>query len=231
MTKMITMPGTGAAIAACDPTTKVSRSLLGYGVIAGPTYLAVGLGEALTRDGFDLSRHPLSLLSNGGLGWIHITLLVITGLMTIAGAAGMRRVLHPGRGSTWGPRLVAAYGMGLLAAGTLVADPMDGFPAGPPATVTWHGIGHLTSAGVGFLCLIAACFVLARRFNVLGQRGWAVYSQATGVIFFAGFAALSSGSGAPAAILAFWIGVVAAWAWVSAVSAQLYRQLGSASPR
>jgi hypothetical protein len=34
--------------------------LLRWGVVAGPFYLAVGLIQALVRDGFDLARHPLS---------------------------------------------------------------------------------------------------------------------------------------------------------------------------
>jgi hypothetical protein len=38
----------------CAPTTRVTKSLLGYGVIAGLFYGAVSLAQALTRDGFDL---------------------------------------------------------------------------------------------------------------------------------------------------------------------------------
>jgi hypothetical protein len=132
MSEMTTMAGTVPVTAACAPATRVTRALLGYGVIAGPVYLIVGLIEAFTRSGFDITRDDLSLLSNGSLGWIHITLLVITGLMTVAGAIGMRRALAGGAGGTWGPRLVGAYGAGLIAAGTLVADPMDGFPRGHP---------------------------------------------------------------------------------------------------
>jgi hypothetical protein len=33
----------------------------------------VGLTQAFTRPGFDFSRHTLSLLENGDLGWIQIT--------------------------------------------------------------------------------------------------------------------------------------------------------------
>jgi len=44
---------------------RVTRSLLGYGILAGPLYIVVALAQALTRDGFDLSRHPWSLLANG----------------------------------------------------------------------------------------------------------------------------------------------------------------------
>jgi hypothetical protein len=228
MSEMITMPGSRHVTAACDPATRVTRALLGYGVIAGPVYIIVGLIEALTRSGFDITRDDLSLLSNGNLGWIHITLLVMTGLMTTAGAVGMRRALGPRRGGTWGARLVGAYGIGLVAAGALVADPMNGFPAGTPAGpdahLSWHGIGHLVIAGAGFLCLIAACFVLGRRFAALRQRGWAAFSRITGMVFFVGFAAIAASSGNRAGVLTLWAGVVVAWAWVSAVSAYLYRQ-------
>ena len=72
-----------------DRHAAVTRSLLGYGVLAGPFYLVVGLAQALTRDGYDLARHDLSLLANGPWGWIQIANLVVTGLMTIAAAVGI----------------------------------------------------------------------------------------------------------------------------------------------
>jgi len=53
----------------------------------------------LTRDGFDPRRHPLRLLSLGGLGWIQITNLIVAGPPFVAAAVGMRRVLHSGQGS------------------------------------------------------------------------------------------------------------------------------------
>ena len=37
---------------------RTTRSLLGYGIIAGPVFVVVSLAQALTRDGFDLARHP-----------------------------------------------------------------------------------------------------------------------------------------------------------------------------
>jgi hypothetical protein len=224
-----TRSGPPASAGTCEPGTRVTRSLLGYGVIAGPVYLVAGLAEALTRSGFDITRDDLSLLANGPLGWIHITLLVATGLMTAAGAVGLRRALRGAPGGTWGPRLVGAYGVGLVAAGLLVADPMNGFPhgtpAGPAAHLSWHGIGHLAAAGAGFLCLVAGCFVVARWFTSQGRRGLAVYSRVTGVAFLAGFAAAASGPGRPVAVFAFWMAVAAAWAWLSAVSVFGYRHL------
>src|SRR5215217_2022525 len=100
----------GRSTDGCDRNAAITRSLLGYGPLAGAVYLGSGLAQALTRNGFDLTRHDLSLLANGSLGWIHVTTLVVTGLMTVAAAVGVRRALSTGRGATWGPRLLAAYG-------------------------------------------------------------------------------------------------------------------------
>jgi len=111
------------------PTTQTTR-LLACGIVAGPLFLAVGLTQAFTRDGFDLSRHPLSLLSLGELGWVQIANFVVTGVLYVACAAGMWRVLRPGRSGTWGPLLVGALGVGLIVAGVFVADPGAGFPPG-----------------------------------------------------------------------------------------------------
>ncbi len=204
-----------------DDSTTV---LLGCSLVAGPLYMIVGLFQILIRPGFDITRHDLSLMSNGSLGWIQIANFIITGLLVIAGALGMRRVLRPGPGGTWGPLLIGIYGLGLIGAGTFVADPAFGFPPGTPAdahTISMHGLLHFMSGGIGFLGLIAACFVFARRFAVLGERGWAVYSAATGVVFFAAFAGIASGPGQPLIVVGFWIAVLLAWAWLTAVSARL----------
>ena len=50
--------------------SKETARLLACGVLAGPLFLTVLMIQAFTREGFDLSRHPLSLLSLGDLGWI-----------------------------------------------------------------------------------------------------------------------------------------------------------------
>src|SRR5829696_9712621 len=92
-----------AAAAECTPADRVTRSLLGYGIIAGPMYVLISLGQAVTRDGFDLRRHQWSLLANGSFGWIQIANFVLSGAMIIAAAVGLRRSLHTGRGSVWGP--------------------------------------------------------------------------------------------------------------------------------
>jgi uncharacterized membrane protein len=214
-----------APITAAVRANRVTRSLLGYGVLAGPFYVAVSLAQALTREGFELTRHPWSLLSNGALGWIQITNFVLTGLMVLAAAIGIRRAVP---GSRWAGPLVGVYGASLVAAGALRADPGLGFPAGTPdgpGAVSWHGIGHLAAGAVGFLCVVAATFVLARHSARAGRRGLAAYCRASGVLFLGGFVGIASGNSAPAFTLGFVAAVVVIWAWLAVVSVRLYRDL------
>lgn len=201
-----------------------TRTLLACGLIAGPLYLVVGLVQALTRPGFDLTRHALSVLSNGGLGWIQVTNFLLAGLLVIASAVGIRRALDSGPGRSWGPLLIAVYGLGMIGSAFFKADPALGFPVGTPAdavTITRQGMLHFMIGGVGFLALSAACLVFARRFAALRQRGWTTFSALTGVVFLATFVGIASGSGNPWTILGFWIGLVLAWSWLAALSAHL----------
>ena len=201
---------------------KLTRALLVCGVVAGPLFTVVGLVQAFTRPGFDLTRNALSVLENGNLGWIQISSFLITGLLFIACAVGMRRVIGGSRGGTWGPWLIGVMGAGLVAAAFFRADPGLGFPPGTPAganTLSWHGMGHLIVGSVAFLALIAACFVFARRFVAQHRRGWAAYSAVTGALFFIALAGLSSGH--------IWMNssfvftALNALVWVSVIAAKL----------
>jgi len=209
-----------------------TRTLLICGILAGPLYVVVGLIEIAIRPGFDITRHPLSLMSLGDLGWIQIANFLVTGSLVIAGAAGMRRAIAIGRGRTWGPLLVGVYGLGLVAAAFFSADPMNGFPpgtpAGMPATISWHALLQFVSAAIAFFALIAACFVFARRFASERRSGWAAYSVATGVFFFAAFVGNAVGAGSPSLAVAFAIAIVLGWTWISAVAARLAGGLVSA---
>ena len=214
---------------ACEPSGRVTKSLLGYGVIAGPLYVALVLAQAFIRPGFNLARDDASLLSNGSLGWIQIANFLVTGLMVIACAVGVWRAI----GGGWGAGLLALYGVGLIGAGIFVADPMNGFPAGAPTgrpeTITVHGMLHIVSAAVGFLGFAAACFVLARRFAAQRRRGWARFSVGTGVVFLAAFAGVASGSGSPVVVAAFWAALLIAWTWLGALAVHLYRRVPAAA--
>ena len=224
-----TAGSTSAAAVDCRAEDRITRSLLGYGIIAGPFYVAVSLVQAAVRDGFDLGRHEWSLLANGSAGWVQVVNLIVTGLMVLAAAVGYRRALGAGVGRRSVPILLGVFGAGLGGAGVFKADPMSGFPvgtpAGPPMDPTMAGILHLAFAGAGFLALIAASLLLAVRFRRQGRRGSAVSSALAGLGLLAGFAALASGSTSPATNLAFTAAVLFVWAWLSSTSLHLYRHL------
>jgi hypothetical protein len=215
------MAATSTTLAPAAQPTSVTRKLLTCGVIAGPLFIVAGLLQAYTRDGFDLKRHPFSMLSLGDLGWIQIANFVITGLLFIACAAGMRRVLYPGRARTWGPLLIGVFGASLIAGGVFLADPAMGFPPGapegPPASVSAMGIVHGLAFLVGMSSLIAAFFVFAGRFAVAGDRAWARYSVASGILFVL-IAALGFVGGD---FRIATVGIAIGWAWASLTAARL----------
>ena len=63
----------------CPPLpVRITKSLLGYGVIAGPIYVLAVAGQMAMRDGFDPTRHAASQLANGDFGWIQITTFLVT---------------------------------------------------------------------------------------------------------------------------------------------------------
>jgi len=102
----------------CPPLpVRITKSLLGYGVIAGPIYVVVVAAQMATRDGFDPTRHAASQLANGQRGWIQIVTFLVTGAMVIAAAVGARRALGPGRLSAWASGLLGVDGAGLVVAG------------------------------------------------------------------------------------------------------------------
>ena len=215
-----------AAVSGIQPSQEAStaRRLLTAGVVAGPLFLIVVLIQAVARPGFDWIRHPLSLLSLGVYGWVQIANFVVSGILFIAAASGMRRVLHPGRGARWAPLLVGAFGVALIAGGVFVADPAFGFPPGTPEgrpdRLSWHGIVHAIAPAVGFLSLIAACFVMGRRFATTGERGWAWYSYATGAVVLALSAVPPSET-----FVALWAAAVVGFIWPSVVAAKLMSRL------
>jgi hypothetical protein len=213
----------------CTPAQRITKSLLGYGVLAGVVFEASIIIQGLTRNGFRIAHDDASLLANGPLGWIQVTTFLVAGAMTIAAAVGARRAMS----SRWAPRLLGIYGACLMAAGLLRADPADGFgpgaPAGKATHISWHGDGHLISASIGFIALIAACFVVDRYFSRRGDRGMAIYSRVTGVAFLAGFAGVATGSSSSAIVLPFYAAVLAAFTWLAVVSVHLYRDVARAA--
>ena len=210
--------------------SRVTSALLTGGIVAGPLFVTVSLTQALTREGFDLTRHAWSVLANGDLGWIQILNFMITGGLLVGLAVGLRRAWTSGPGRTWAPRLLGVHGLGMVAAGLLTADPSLGFPVGTPLdyrAVSWHGIGHMVAAMISFLAVFACSLVVARRFAAEGRRGWARASRIVGVGFLTTFVALSASAGHPAAVVGFTVAVVVLMGWLATLAALVRRERGA----
>jgi hypothetical protein len=207
----IQIPATNASV--------TTRSLLTCGAVAAPLWAVVSLAQAATRDGFDITRHPLSILSTGSLGWLQITNFLVAGVLTVAGAIGLRRVLD----SKWAPRLILVNGIGMFAAGVFTMDPGNGFPAGTgtPQAMSWHSYGHMAAGSVAFFSLIAACYVLGRRFSRAGNRGYAIASRVAGTALLVGDGWATGGGQAGSLTLA--VGAITAMLWVAVVAARYRR--------
>ncbi|BAC68231.1 hypothetical protein SM007_38445 [Streptomyces avermitilis] len=201
------------------PARAAPGLLAAAGITAGPLFLAAGLAQGLTRDGFDFTRNALSQLSLGAFGWIQITVFFLTGLLVIGGAIAIRQELRDGPGGTWAPRLLGAFGASFLLAGVFRADPGAGFPAGAPVgrvtSLSAHGTVHMLAGAGGYLALCAALLVLARHFTARRQPGWAMLARLVPVGVLAGFAASAT------TVAAFTAGAGLGLLGFSAVTARL----------
>ncbi|MCX4715541.1 DUF998 domain-containing protein [Streptomyces virginiae] len=201
-------------------TRTATRSLLTCVVVATPLWAAVSLSQAALREGFDITRHPLSALSNGSLGWLQIADFLVVGALLVVGATGLRRALIGTLGRTWVPRLVRVAGIGMIAAGVFVMDPADGFPVGTPygrpTVLTWHSYAHFAAGSITFLSLIAACYVLGRHFGRAGDRRYALISRVGGTALLLGNGWAMGGG--PAGTLTLAVGVITAMLALSLIA-------------
>ena len=170
---------------AVTSSTERNRQLLTCGVIAGALFIGLNTLQILTRPGFDLRRLAISVLALGDFGWVQVSNFVLSGLLTIAFAVGVRQTLRGGRADTFGPILIAANGLALIIGGVFTTDAGLGFPPGAPDTIpdplSWHAQIHSFSFFVAVIAIVLASLVLARRFAGFRQWRWVAYCVITAV--------------------------------------------------
>ena len=144
----------------------LSKAALWAGVIAGPLFYLVVITQAATREGYDLSVHPISLLALGSSGWVQTLNFVVLGLLYCFAAlwlalVGKRRVI----GS-----LLFPAGIGFLIAAMFPADPFMNFP--PEAVMTDGGAisNHAKLHGVGFMLAFSCIFFAVASAAIAGWR-------------------------------------------------------------
>jgi hypothetical protein len=207
-----------AHVTVFDTAAAVTRSMLGWGVVAGPFYLVIGLVLALTREGFDFAQHPLSVLMLGEGGWTQITNLAVSGVMVLVAGVGMARVGARGTGIG-----VGIYGAAMVASAIFPPDPMPGFPPGQEGATTpgISGILHLAFGGIGFIAFAVAALLLGGWLARRGERGRAAWSRVVCVVILVGF--LGGVALGPAGMGGLWLAVVVGFAWLLLASVRLYR--------
>ncbi len=173
---------------------EIQQLLLLCGVIAGPLFVIVFLIEGGLRSGYSSLRQPVSSLAIGERGWIQQINFIVTGILMLLCAFGLRLALVSYGGSFWGPFLIGIYAVGLIGAGIFVTD-TTGLPSNlptPPKRNT-PGLLHDLCSVFVFIPLIAAFFVFSHLFAISGAVGWFIYSAASGTLFAIGFVLFARG--------------------------------------
>jgi hypothetical protein len=212
--------------------TAMTRALLACGVVAGPLFTLGWVVEGATRADYNPVRHPVSSLALGAYGWTQVANFLVAGILSVAFAVGLWRALRPWGGSTWGPVLIGAYGIGLMGAGVFPTDPVSGYPPGTPDQLVEYSsvpalLHDLFSTPV-FVGLPIACFVFVRRFSRWGRRGWAIYSALTGGVFTVGFVLASLAFGQVAGLVEIGgllqrLTITVGWTWLLLLAVLLLR--------
>ncbi len=186
--------------------------------------------DGATRPGYEPWRNFVSQLSTGERGWLQIANFIVCGTLVLAGSLGLRR--------THGPRVLTAIigvlGLSLIIAGIFVTDPGLGYPPGERVLPrpTLHDTIHQLVSLPAFLALGTA--PIAGALQIRSSRSWAVYSVLSGIVSLASFAAMIAVaaqeervvSGAAIGLLQR-VSILAAFVWLSAFFARLWRVNGA----
>jgi hypothetical protein len=216
------------------PATTPSRSavwtrrLLHCGLAAGPVFVTAFLAEGAARDGYRPLRHPVSSLALGPGGWVQSANFAVTGILFLAGAAGLSRADEPAIGTRAGPVLIGAAGAGLIGSAIFPTDPVSGYPPGTPdlpGAPSRAGTVHNLAAIPVFLGLPAAAAGSSWRSFRIGQRGFGLYSAGTAITMLAAMALAAAGfSQSPRLVhlggLFQRASIVTGFAWLTALSAR-----------
>jgi hypothetical protein len=218
------MSQNSAVLASSVPT----RPLLLAGLVGAVLFVLVFLVEGAIRPGYEPRRHPVSALALGDRGRVQVANFVITGCLMGAFAVGVRRSLVDGPGAMWGPWLLAAFALGLVASGVFAMDPLDDYPPGSEraaaGTASWHAIAHDVAGLVVFGALPAAALVLAGRFRTTSGLAWlGIVSTGAGVIcagLFVVYAILADADPGQGGLLQR-ATIIVGWGWIALVAGAL----------
>src|SRR5258708_39825706 len=121
---VLSKPSLECAAGRCGSAMSMQpKVLLMCGVIAGPLFVTTLLIEGATKAGYSPLRHPGSSLAWGEFGWVQVLNFIVAGLLSLALALVLRRLLEPFSGSAGGPELIACWAICFIVAGLFCHTP------------------------------------------------------------------------------------------------------------
>lgn len=201
------------------------------GIIGGPFFVITYLILGFTRKDYNWLRHPVSSLAIGEDGWMQIANFFVTGTCFLCFAYGLYQTLQPPFNKKTAAILFGMIGIGLIGAGIFVTDPIVGYPPELPYQNRQSSVmGHLHNA-FSFLVFIGipvACFSFRKKFKLLGEKKWALYSLLSGITLIVMFGLAGFGfediepfkeySG-----LFQRLAILSGWIWISLLAIRFYR--------
>lgn len=157
----------------------MTDTLLVIGAASAVLFVAILLIEGALRPDYDPTYSTGSELSLGERGWIQIANFLQFGVAMLVFAVGVNRSLNAPAGAV----LLVIFGLGFIAAGVFVTDPIRGYPPGTPAwtpaeATLRHKLHSVIGGPIAFFALFGACVALA------GHLGgfWRLYTVLTAVV-------------------------------------------------
>lgn len=207
-------------------TDSLLKALAIGGMLGTLLFLPVAFIIGETRSGYSHLSQGISALSESGAfdPWAQATNFLVVGTLVLGLAFGLHRGIGRGRGSIVGPVLIAAFGLlAFISNGIFPADPV-GAPETPVGTV------HSLTAGLGFISVITALFVLPRRLEK--HERWSAISSLSpwfGVVTIVSMVTYLAAQERAIPILHPWTGLLqrlmagAVLLWLFLLSLNLYR--------
>jgi hypothetical protein len=170
--------------------TKKTKILLACGPAGSILFVLMFLIQGQVRKDYSALKIPISSLSIGELGWIQVANFLISGLLILLFAIGFRKATPLLKDSGWTSIFIGASGGGLIGTGFFRTDPVFGYPATEPFTISQFTItGHLHNffAILILLSLPISCLKLRNRFKEANNTAWARYSMISAISMIAAF--------------------------------------------
>ena len=139
------------------------RRILGAwgGMIGSILFVGIFTLEGFLRPEYNPFSMFVSELSIGPRGWVQILNFIITGILLLIFALGIKTEFRQGKASKAGPILLLICATCLIVSGPFVMDPLST----PPDQMSWHGIIHNILGAIFFSLSAVSCFVFFRRFR------------------------------------------------------------------